>query len=39
MDDEQLIEGVRKYVILYDCVRTDYRNVDKKAEAWKKIAE
>ena len=39
MEDENLIESVRKYCILYNCKRSDYRNVDKKEEAWKRIAE
>ncbi|XP_067002372.1 uncharacterized protein [Anabrus simplex] len=36
---EKLIEKVREYVFLYDIGHPDYKNVARKAEAWREISE
>ncbi|XP_049946389.1 uncharacterized protein LOC126431185 [Schistocerca serialis cubense] len=38
-DDEQLVEYVSRYSILYDHKHTDFRNVVAKDKVWKKIGE
>jgi hypothetical protein len=35
----KLIEKVREYVFLYDTGHPEYRNLVKKAEAWRDISE
>jgi hypothetical protein len=39
IDTEKLICQVRNYVFLYDVGHSDYKNVVKKAEAWRDIAK
>ena len=39
MDTEKLIGLVRNNVFLYDVGHNDYKNVVKKAEAWRDIAK
>ena len=39
MDDEKLIEAVRKYRVLFDISSVAYRNADKKNAAWRLISE
>jgi len=36
---EKLIEKVREYVFLYDTGHPEYKNLVKKAEAWRDISE
>ena len=36
---EKLIEKVREYVFLYDPGHPQYKNIVKKAEAWRDISE
>jgi hypothetical protein len=36
---EKLIEKVREYVFLYDTGHPEYKNIVKKAEAWREISE
>jgi hypothetical protein len=36
---EILIEKVREYVLLYDTGHPEYKNLVKKAEAWRDISE
>ena len=36
---EKLIEKVREYVFLYDTGHPEYKNLVKKAEAWRGISE
>jgi hypothetical protein len=36
---EKLIEKVREYVFLYDTGYPEYKNLVKKAEAWRDISE
>jgi hypothetical protein len=36
---EKLIEKVREYVFLYDTGHPEYKNIAKKAEAWRDISE
>ena len=36
---EKLIEKVREYVFLYDPDHPQYKNIVKKAEAWRDISE
>ena len=36
---EKLIEKVREYVFLYDPGHPQYKNILKKAEAWREISE
>jgi len=36
---EKLIEKVREYVFLYDPAHPQYKNILKKAEAWREISE
>ena len=39
MEDETLVEAVRRRNILYDVSCFNYRNNDKKERAWREIAE
>jgi hypothetical protein len=39
METEMLIDLARKYEFLYDVGHKDYKNVAKKAEAWRDIAK
>jgi len=39
MDDEQLIECVRQYEVLYDLSNPKYMDTSYKNEIWSKIAE
>ena len=39
MDTEKLMDLVRNNVFLYDVGHNDYKNVVKKAEAWRDIAK
>jgi hypothetical protein len=36
---EKLIEKEREYVFLYDTVHPEYKNIVKKAEAWRDISK
>ena len=36
---EKLIEKVREYVFLYDTGHPEYKNIVKKAEAWRDMSE
>jgi hypothetical protein len=36
---EKLIENMRKYVFLYDTGHQEYKNLVKKAEAWRDVSE
>jgi hypothetical protein len=36
---EKLIQKVREYVFLYDTDHPEYKNLVKKAEAWRDISE
>ena len=38
MDDEDLINAVRLRSVLYKVDEDDYRNVNKKSEAWNEVA-
>ena len=37
MDDERLIGEVQRHKCLYDISRSDYKDQDKKANAWKSV--
>lgn len=39
MDVEKLIESVKKRTILYQSTRKHYKDVSKKDDAWKEVAE
>jgi len=39
MEDEVLVEAVRRRNIVYDVSSIHYRNNDKKERAWREIAE
>ena len=39
MEDEALVEAVRRRNIIYDVGSINYRNNDKKECAWREIAE
>ena len=39
MEDEILVEAIRRRNILYDVASMNYRNTDKKECAWREIAD
>ena len=39
MEDEALVEAVRRRNIVYDVARMNYHNNDKKELAWREIAQ
>jgi len=38
MEDEKLVESVRTRPVLYKVKMRDYRNIDKKEQAWEEVA-
>ncbi len=39
MDDEKLIESIKKYGVLYATNELAYRNTEKKEAAWRNVSE
>ncbi len=39
MDDEELIENIEKYGVLYATNEFAYRNTEKKETAWRNVSE